>query len=300
VRYRSFVADSARWERWQPRPGDIVISTSPKCGTTWTQMICALLVFQTPDLPAPLTAISPWLDIQTADLDELLADLDAQEHRRFIKAHVPLDGLPFHREVTYIGVGRDPRDVSLSWENHMAIMDLNAFIEARAGSVGLDDAAEFFDEIPPPPAEDPVERFWQWVDTDPPIERMQSSLRAVLHHVDTFWQRRHEPNVVLLHYADLQADLEGEMRRLAARLGIEVDEARWPVLVKAATFGEMKQRARELAPQVTQGFWQDPDRFFNRGESGQWRELIGDVDLDRYHARVAALVDPELAAWVHR
>ena len=44
------------------RDGDIVISTRSKSGTTWLQMICALLVFQTPDLPAPLGELSPWLD----------------------------------------------------------------------------------------------------------------------------------------------------------------------------------------------------------------------------------------------
>ena len=26
--------------------GDIIVSTSPKCGTTWAQMLCALLIFQ--------------------------------------------------------------------------------------------------------------------------------------------------------------------------------------------------------------------------------------------------------------
>ena len=59
------VQDSARWDGFRFRPGDIVISTPPKCGTTWTQMICALLVFQTPDLPAPLGELSPWLDMVT-------------------------------------------------------------------------------------------------------------------------------------------------------------------------------------------------------------------------------------------
>ena len=45
------------------------------------------------------------------------------------------------------------------------------------------------------------------------------------------WARRDEPNVVLVHYDDLFADLEGEMRRLADRLGIAVPEERWPELV---------------------------------------------------------------------
>jgi aryl sulfotransferase len=45
IRYSNMVWDSARWEGFELRPDDIVISTPPKCGTTWTQMICALLIF---------------------------------------------------------------------------------------------------------------------------------------------------------------------------------------------------------------------------------------------------------------
>src|SRR5687768_11314107 len=94
IRYRTVISDSARWDDFPFRADDIVISTPPKCGTTWTQMICALLIFRTPDLPAPLAKISPWLDMQLTDRDETVAALEAQTHRRFIKTHTPLDGLP--------------------------------------------------------------------------------------------------------------------------------------------------------------------------------------------------------------
>jgi hypothetical protein len=62
VRYTSLDEDSGRWRGFEHRAGDIVISTRSKHGTTWVRMICALLVFQTPDLPAPLGELSPWLD----------------------------------------------------------------------------------------------------------------------------------------------------------------------------------------------------------------------------------------------
>ena len=53
-----------------------------------------VLVFQTPMLRRPLDRISPWLDMITREREDVVADLDAQTHRRFIKTHTPLDGLP--------------------------------------------------------------------------------------------------------------------------------------------------------------------------------------------------------------
>jgi hypothetical protein len=41
TRYRLVTSDSSRWDGFAFRPGDVVISTPPKCGTTWTQMLCA-------------------------------------------------------------------------------------------------------------------------------------------------------------------------------------------------------------------------------------------------------------------
>src|SRR5436309_13923815 len=163
-RYRSLVSDSGRWDGFQFRDDDIVISTPAKCGTTWMQMLCALAVFQTPELPRRLTELSPWLDMQTAPRAEVVAALAAQSHRRFIKSHTPLDGLPYDERVTYICVGRDPRDVALSWDNHMENMDLMAFLSARQAAVGLEDMADVLAEGPPVRPDSELERFWAWIE----------------------------------------------------------------------------------------------------------------------------------------
>src|SRR5512142_3040903 len=93
-RYEASMYDSNRWDGFELRPGDIVISTPPKCGTTWTQMLCALLIFDGPRFPAPLDELSPWLDMCNQPLADVRANLAAQTHRRFIKTHTPLDGVP--------------------------------------------------------------------------------------------------------------------------------------------------------------------------------------------------------------
>jgi aryl sulfotransferase len=297
-RYKSLVYDSARWEGFEFRPDDIIISTPAKCGTTWTQMICALLVLQTPSFDTSLDLISPWLDMLTRDRASVVADLEAQTHRRFIKTHTPLDGLPWVPDVTYICVGRDPRDVYRSWDNHMENMDILAMISAREAAVGLDDVSEMLAQGPPPRAESEIERFWIWVDDDtPPVDAM--SLLAVMRHLQGFWDERDQPNVVMLHYNDLQTDLEGEMRRLATRLGITVPEDRWPELVEAATFENMRQHADVIAPDTTHAIWTDNKRFFNRGRSGQWHDILDDAALERYEKRVATLATPDVVRWAH-
>jgi len=114
VRYRSGDEDSARWLDFKFRDDDIVISTRSKSGTTWMQMICALLVFQTPDIPRSLPELSPWLDWLILPKDELFADLEAQTHRRFIKTHTQLDGLPHNSRASFIIVARHPLDAAAS------------------------------------------------------------------------------------------------------------------------------------------------------------------------------------------
>ena len=115
---RTPVVDSRHWNRFEPREDDIVIATFAKCGTTWTQRIVDLLVFQTPEV-RPFGVISPWLDSTLFDsVDDNLARLKAQTHRRYIKSHLPFDALPVWDTVKYIHVGRDGRDARLSWQNH--------------------------------------------------------------------------------------------------------------------------------------------------------------------------------------
>ena len=291
-RYQTSLEDSARWDGFAFRPGDIVISAPSKSGTTWTQMICALLVFQTPELPAPLTTLSPWLDMRIRPASEVHAHLEAQRHRRFIKTHTPLDGLPTHAGVTYVAVGRDPRDVAVSLHHQSSNLDREV-IRRLVGEPAPDPVAA------PTSQRSEREGFLAWLRRDDSPLKNLDSLRGLVWQQSIAWARRHDPSVMLLHYSDLSASLEGEMRRLAERLDITVPEPSWPTLVEAATFGRMRRRADDLVPDERQGIMKDTSRFFRSGTSGQWRAWLTDADASDYEARVAELVEPDLAYWLH-
>ena len=126
-----------------------------------------------------------------------------------------------------------------------------------------------------------------------------ASLPATLRHLSEAWARRAEPNVVLVHYDDLLANLDEEMRQLADRLGIAIAERSWPALVEAATFERMRARD-DVLPPPPPGVKANNALFFRRGSSGAAREILSDEELARYHSRVARLAAPELIEWLHR
>jgi hypothetical protein len=289
-RYVSPDEDSGRWVGFGFRAGDIVISTRSKTGTTWVQMICALLVFQAPEPPAPLTELSPWLDLLTAPKESVWAQLEAQQHRRFIKTHTPLDGIPIDDRTTYLVTARHPLDMIVSLCHQGDNIDRVRMRELTGQPEPTG---------PPRPRPPLHDRVLRWIDRDAqPMDEMDS-LPGVMWHVSDAWNRRDQPNIVLVHYADLQHDLEGEMRRIAARLDIEVPETRWPALVDAATFASMRSRADLLTPNPS-GILKSNQAFFRRGTSGAGRELLSDAELAHYEARVSAMAPPDLLQWLHR
>ena len=287
-RYRSDDEDSARWDEFPIRDGDIVISTRSKSGTTWMQMICALLVLQTTELPAPLPTLSPWLDWLVVPRDEVFAALAAQSHRRFIKTHTPLDGLPDDERITYVVVARHPLDMAVSLHHQGANLDRER-ISAITGTPAA----------PYRPVAAPRDALLRWIDREAdPVDSLDS-LPGVLWHLGDAWSRRHRPNVLLVHYDDLSRDLAGEMRRIADRLGLDGPDACRPELVDAARFASMRSRAGRLAPDPA-GVLKDTTAFFRRGTSGAGRELLTDAEFDHYRRRAASLAPPDLLDWLHR
>jgi hypothetical protein len=102
---------------------------------------------------------------------------------------------------------------------------------------------------------------------------------------------------MLVHYDNLSADLAGQMRWLAGRLGITVPERTWPALVRAATFESMSGNADMLVPSA--GLFNSNAAFFRRGTSGAGREILSDRELAAYHDRASRLAPPDMLAWLH-
>lgn len=278
--------DNERWLGFPHRPGDIVISTRSKCGTTLVQMMCALVVFRTPDLPAPLAELSPWLDWSVEPVDVVRGRLAAQAHRRVIKTHTPLDGLPLEPDVTYVVVGRHPLDVAVSLYHHSRNIDRDRVAELSGKPRVANRRAPL------------AEWMRSWMEPPGSIDSQLDTLPGLVHHVGDAWQRRHEPNVVLVHYQDLVSDPAAGLRTLAGRLGIDVSDDLLPALARAAAFDSMRARAAWHAPDHL-GVLRDPQAFFRSGRSGEGSEVLERDDRRRYEVIMAGLAAPELCRWLH-
>jgi hypothetical protein len=284
-RYRGFIADNERWLRFQLRPDDVIITTPSKSGTTWMQTIVGMLLRQRTDLP-PIGTICPWLDMQIRTEKEIFGLLDAQTERRFIKTHTPLDGLPLEPTVTYIAVIRHPLDVALSDRDHGLNMKRDRTKELRDAIAG-----EFVPTQPrEEPPEEPAELLRWFIDNhELPTGSGPNGLEDYCDQARTYWDARDVPNVHLFHYADMWNDLDGQMRRVAAALGVAVDEARWPEFVEAATLDSMRARARRAAPDAHMRIWKSPAGFFRQGGTRDWASLLTAAEIEHFDVRLREL-----------
>lgn len=295
--YRNHTLDSTRWNHYQPRPGDVVITTPYKSGTTWMQRIVGSLLLWPESPTTGARGRSPWIDARFhGPIEPIIELLEAQQHRRYIKSHLAADGMPTWDEVSYIVVGRDPRDVFMSLWNHYS-GHTDAFYDM------INDSDRPGDPFPRPP-DDPRELWQQWATRGWfPWEPDGWPYWSHSHHVATWWERRNEPNVLFVHFNDLLADLDQEMRGVAEFLGVSIDEEAWPRLVEEATFQSMKEEARRLDIERDGGasiIWRDgTDTFFHKGTNGRWRGVLTDADLELYEESAARL-DPRLRAWLEQ
>ncbi|MBO6701097.1 MAG: sulfotransferase domain-containing protein [Pseudomonadales bacterium] len=279
--YKGPVTDTDRWEKFQYRPDDIFICTPPKCGTTWTQALVAMVIFEGADHGEKPGVISPWIDADLAPLDEYLRLVDNQTHRRFIKTHTPLDGIPHHNECQYLVVMRDPRDALFSMMNHqdnMSNEEIAATLLTRDGH-----------EID------------HWIDgsLDPTYFDHQT-IETHTHFLKTYWDYRDLPNVHLLHYYDLKQDLRGHIAKLGDILDVSLDGQQLDEMTDAGTFENMQKKGDQYAPAAGTGLWKHENSFFATGKNSQWREKMTEEQLNRLDARVNQLLSEAQKAWLFR
>ena len=171
-----------------PQPDDIIISTFPKCGTTWMQQIVHGLRSGGSMAFGEISEVVPFMEVA----HDCGIDLNAPQAfaPRAFKTHYGADELP--EGAKYIVVLRDPIDACVSFYNFM----VGWYLEP--GTVSLETYTEqsFFKATG-------SWRYWT--------------------HLASWWPRRAEETVKLFCFEDIKQDPAGAIREVAAFMGLEPD-----------------------------------------------------------------------------
>lgn len=280
--------DSTRWNDFRFRDDDVVVATWSKTGTTLMQQVVTQLIFAgRPGLTSGETGISPWLEMALLPLPAVLEQLEAQTHRRCVKTHLPLDALVYSPGARYLYVGRDARDVLWSFYNHHAgfnplLIDALNNLPDRAG-----------------PALEAVncyvrDYYLHWLAKD----TLQGfPFPSFWDHVRGWWAIRSLPNILFLHFNQLTADLAGSIRRVAAFLDIDIDEATWHAILEHCSLDYMREVASQ-EPSIKMVFKEGADTFFNKGTNGRWKDVLSEEEISRCDTVAARRLAPDCAHWL--
>ena len=277
--------DSTIWNEFNFRDDDIIIATYAKSGTTWLQQIVSQLIFNGQE-DMEVAEMSPWLDLRIPPKEVKLPEVEKQQHRRFLKTHLPVDALVFSPKAKYIYIGRDGRDVAWSAYNHHAMAN-DLWYQALNDTPG---------RVGPPiekPTEDIVQYFNEWLDKDGyPFWPFWENIR-------TWWEIRNLPNVYLIHFGKLKEDMPGEIKKVADFLNIEIDPAKWDTILEHCSFDYMKKHSTKSVP-LGGAFWDGgSDTFINKGINGRWKDTLSKEDSDRYEKLCIENLGEACAAWLN-
>nr|VFJ54122.1 MAG: aryl sulfotransferase [Candidatus Kentron sp. FW] len=286
--YQHHHLDSTQWDAFRPREGDVIVATSIKSGTTWMQWIVLKLLLPEQD-PKSVRDISPWLDERMPNPSDVIEVLEAQKHRRSIKTHLPLDGLPYFPQVRYIVIGRDGRDVAMSLWNHYG-----NYTDHFYDFLNTHDGPAF------PRCPETFQQFWKdwitkgWFDW----EQDGYPFWSHLHFIQSWWDFRHLPNILLVHFADLLTDLEGEIQRVAEHIGVSLSATRRAEIAREVSFDTMKKDPEKYACVTRKNFRGGGDAFFNKGKNSYWKDVLTEPEIAQYEAAVVRVLSPDCARWL--
>jgi len=217
----------------------------------------------------------------------MLAAVESLPDPRLLKTHLPFDALPFSTLGRYVYVARDARDVVWSAYNHhisLTPQSIAAFndsggsgplIAAYSGSVR--EYYLYWLEHAVLPGFTLTEPFWA--------------------HVRGWWEQRQRSNVLLLHHARITTDLPGEMRRLAAFLGIDLKDTALPAMLEHCRIEYMREQSGKL-PAFTRIFAQGAHDFFHHGTNGRWKDVLSAEEIARCDAIAARELPADCARWL--
>jgi aryl sulfotransferase len=290
---RDYLSNSLVWEDFLAQggfvDGDIVVADPFKAGTTWTQRILQQILSNGEEHDAGLSDTSPWLDSSWGKHAEMLATLKEQREagtRRVIKSHVPADALPIARAARYVFIGRNGKDLGISFHNY-----LHHFAESTMTEINRIHSEWSGDPTPLVIPEDMQQFFDLWLDTD------GYQCCDLFDIMASWWKLKDEPNILLVHYKNLKDDLPGQIARIATFLSVDPELLRMDAIVEHCSFEYMSGRADKMAPFGGEHM-SSAKAFFDKGPKRDFRTELTLEQIERFDRKALDKLGKKCAQWL--
>jgi hypothetical protein len=238
---------------YRPTAHDVFVAAHVKSGTNWMMQIAHQLAFHGEGEYEHIHSVVPWPDVQlmgpmkcyAIPLDDPSVWMASPEQKRVIKTHCDWDWLPYSPEARYIISIRDPKDIFVS-SYHFFVKE------------GPLQFTRFSPET--------------WFEIF-----LQSGMGPwSVWPVNTagYWAERHRPNVLIVSFNKMKADLRGSVRKVAEFINVKADDALIDRVCEKSSFAYMKTidhkfRAWQMIP------WANTAApMMRKGEKGGASELL--------------------------
>lgn len=249
---------------FEPRPSDIFISSYPRSGTTWMQMIMYQLT--TDGDMEKLRHISehcPFFENALAFAGP--GGLEKMPAPRLFKTHIRYKWTPLG-PAKCIYIARNGKDVLVSYYHH------------EMSGRGYKGTFEQFTKL-----------FLKG---------------KVLHgswfkHVAEWYAHKSRPNILFLTYEELAKDLEGTIKRIIDFCEFDIAPERLPQIVERCSFAYMKKYEPKFSPMVEQELLLGikRDEFIRKGKVGGWQEHMTPeqtAEFDRLYEETLGNIEVDL------
>eukprot|EP00416_Gambierdiscus_australes_P027951 CAMPEP_0171063266 /NCGR_PEP_ID=MMETSP0766_2-20121228/5545_1 /TAXON_ID=439317 /ORGANISM="Gambierdiscus australes, Strain CAWD 149" /LENGTH=305 /DNA_ID=CAMNT_0011519139 /DNA_START=70 /DNA_END=987 /DNA_ORIENTATION=- len=195
-----------------PNPDDVMVCSYPKSGTNWLKQIVHLILIRADanrlqaEEGTDLCDLCPYVEAD-ADLDYAKMPRPRAFHTHLRYEDVPKGG-------KFIYILRDLPDVAYS---------LFTFVNA-------------FPNFYEPKPDDYADKILRGVSYAGDYDV----------HFRSYWDARHDPNVLILKYEDLKADLRGQIIRISGFLGVDLDEQTLQRVMQLSSFDSMKRNEHRI------------------------------------------------------